>query len=99
MEGTTENPSRAAEYLKELNNIIEAQQELLERQKGRIGELERRVDDLSEENARLKEEQRRHLATCRHLVACRHLAACRLLEPGDGQHALGSISEHAGQEK
>ncbi|XP_072522505.1 IQ motif and SEC7 domain-containing protein 1 isoform X2 [Salminus brasiliensis] len=99
MEGTTENPSRAAEYLKELNNIIETQQELLERQKGRIGELERRVEDLSDENARLKEEQRRHLATCRHLAACRHLVACRQLEQSDGQHALGSISENAGQEK
>uniref|UniRef100_A0A8B9HB23 IQ motif and Sec7 domain ArfGEF 1b n=1 Tax=Astyanax mexicanus TaxID=7994 RepID=A0A8B9HB23_ASTMX len=83
-----ETPTRAAEYLQQLNNIIEAQQELLERQKGRIGELEQRVEDLCEENTRLKEEQRRHLATCRHL-----------LEQGDGQHALGSISENAGQEK
>ena len=54
---------------------------------------------MSEENARLKEEQRRHLVTCRHLAACRHLASCRHLEQGDGQHALGSISENAGQEK
>lgn len=62
---TVENPSKAAEYLKELNNIIETQQELLEKQKGRIDELEAQVHDLCEENACLKEQHQRHLATCR----------------------------------
>ncbi|KAK3512319.1 hypothetical protein QTP70_004619 [Hemibagrus guttatus] len=65
MENATENPSKAAEYLKELNNIIETQQELLEKQKGRIEELEHQVHDLCEENACLKEQHQRHLATCR----------------------------------
>ncbi|GAA6100427.1 IQ motif and SEC7 domain-containing protein 1 isoform X1 [Tachysurus ichikawai] len=65
MENATENPSKAAEYLKELNNIIETQQELLEKQKGRIEELEHQVNELCEENACLKEQHQRHLATCR----------------------------------
>lgn len=64
MENPAENPSRAAEYLKELNRIIETQQALLERQRGRIGELEQQVSDLCSENVRLKERYQRHLATC-----------------------------------
>ncbi|XP_046730735.1 IQ motif and SEC7 domain-containing protein 1 isoform X2 [Silurus meridionalis] len=65
MENAPENPSKAAEFLKELNNIIETQQELLEKQKGRIEELERQVHELCEENACLKEQHQRHLVTCR----------------------------------
>uniref|UniRef100_A0A673J0M3 IQ motif and SEC7 domain-containing protein 1-like n=1 Tax=Sinocyclocheilus rhinocerous TaxID=307959 RepID=A0A673J0M3_9TELE len=65
MENPTENPSKAAEYLKELNKIIETQQELLEKQKNRIEELEQQVCDLCQENACLKDQHQRHLATCR----------------------------------
>ncbi|XP_043563921.1 IQ motif and SEC7 domain-containing protein 1 isoform X2 [Chiloscyllium plagiosum] len=65
MEGAAENPNRAVEYLKELNKIIETQQELLENQKKRIEELEQQVAELWKENASLKEEHQRHLATCR----------------------------------
>uniref|UniRef100_A0A673J0B7 IQ motif and SEC7 domain-containing protein 1-like n=1 Tax=Sinocyclocheilus rhinocerous TaxID=307959 RepID=A0A673J0B7_9TELE len=64
MENPTENPSKAAEYLKELNKIIETQQELLEKQKNRIEELEQQVCDLCQENACLKDQHQRHLATC-----------------------------------
>lgn len=69
MDGPAENPGRAAEYLKELNRIIGTQQELLERQRGRIEELQQQVSDLCAENAALKEQHRRHLATCRRPVA------------------------------
>ncbi|XP_055366411.1 IQ motif and SEC7 domain-containing protein 1-like isoform X4 [Betta splendens] len=67
MESPTEN-SRAAEYLAELNKIIDTQQELLERQRARIGELQQQVSELCTENACLKERYQRHLATCRLLA-------------------------------
>lgn len=65
MEPPAESPCRAAEYLKELNKIIETQQELLEKQKKRIDELEEQVSTLYSEKACLQEEHHQHLATCR----------------------------------
>ncbi|XP_047016373.2 uncharacterized protein LOC124628957 [Ictalurus punctatus] len=62
--GSVEKPSKAAECLSELNRIIEAQHELLERQKARIAELELQVSELRSRNARLHEEYERHLRTC-----------------------------------
>ncbi|XP_070594652.1 IQ motif and SEC7 domain-containing protein 1 isoform X5 [Erythrolamprus reginae] len=83
METPAENPSKAAEYLKELNKIIETQQELLEKQKLRIDELEQQVAKLYRENGRLQEEHRRHLATCRLLLLQQQAALSAL--PGKGQ--------------
>uniref|UniRef100_A0A8C5FJW6 IQ motif and Sec7 domain ArfGEF 1 n=1 Tax=Gadus morhua TaxID=8049 RepID=A0A8C5FJW6_GADMO len=82
MDCPTENPNRAAEYLKELDNIIETQQELLERQRHRIEQLEQQVSDLCTENACLKDQYKRHLATC------------RLLQSSSSLVTLGSIDEH-----
>uniref|UniRef100_A0A672RZ51 IQ motif and Sec7 domain ArfGEF 1 n=1 Tax=Sinocyclocheilus grahami TaxID=75366 RepID=A0A672RZ51_SINGR len=65
MDNRTENPTKAAGYLKELNKIIETQQTLLERQKRRIFELEQHVSDLCAENSRLRHEYQRHLLSCR----------------------------------
>ncbi|XP_016105440.1 IQ motif and SEC7 domain-containing protein 1-like isoform X1 [Sinocyclocheilus grahami] len=65
MDSRTENPTKAAGYLKELNKIIETQQTLLERQKRRIFELEQHVSDLCAENSRLRHEYQRHLLSCR----------------------------------
>lgn len=87
MENPTENPTRAAEYLKELNRIIDTQQELLERQRGRIEELEQQVSDLCTENACLQERYQRHLATC------------RLLQGTNSLVTLGAIKDHLTQEK
>ncbi|XP_026131371.1 IQ motif and SEC7 domain-containing protein 1 isoform X1 [Carassius auratus] len=86
MENPTENPSKAAEYLKELNKIIETQQELLEKQKNRIEELEQQVCDLCQENVCLKDQHQRHLATCR-------------LQQGNSHPTLGAIKENVIQEK
>ncbi|XP_059397447.1 IQ motif and SEC7 domain-containing protein 1-like isoform X2 [Carassius carassius] len=65
MDSRTENPTKAAGYLKELNKIIETQQTLLERQKRRIFELEQDVSELCAENSRLRHEHQRHLLSCR----------------------------------
>ncbi|XP_059805647.1 IQ motif and SEC7 domain-containing protein 3 [Hypanus sabinus] len=54
MEGQPDSPSRAVEYLLELNNIIESQQKLLEQQRRRIDELERQLERLSRENRSLR---------------------------------------------
>uniref|UniRef100_A0A4W4F6E8 SEC7 domain-containing protein n=1 Tax=Electrophorus electricus TaxID=8005 RepID=A0A4W4F6E8_ELEEL len=63
MESLSENPTKAAEYLNELNRIIETQQVLMEKQKIRIEELEQQVADLYSENAFLRDEYRRHMLT------------------------------------
>ncbi|XP_075689929.1 IQ motif and SEC7 domain-containing protein 1 isoform X2 [Rhinoderma darwinii] len=65
MEPPAESPCRAAEYLKELNKIIETQQELLEKQKRRIDELEEQVTTLYNEKTCLQDEHHKHLASCR----------------------------------
>ncbi|XP_060127442.1 IQ motif and SEC7 domain-containing protein 1 isoform X4 [Zootoca vivipara] len=94
METPAENPSKAAEYLKELNKIIETQQELLEKQKLRIDELEQQVAKLYHENARLQDEHQRHLATCRLLLLQQQHAALPALPP-----LLGDLQENAKDEK
>lgn len=85
MENPTESPSKAAEYLQELNKIIATQQELLEKQRLRIDELELQVAALCEENARLQEQHQRHLGACR-------------LHQGS-LSVLGAITENVTQEK
>lgn len=82
MEPPAESPCRAAEYLKELNKIIETQQELLEKQKRRIDELEDQVTTLYNEKSNIQEEHNRHLASC------------RLQLPPPGGSTLSSIQEN-----
>lgn len=87
METPSEKPSGAAEYLQELNRIVDTQQELLERQRGRIEELEQQVSDLCAENARLQERYQRHMATCALLRGTHSLVT------------LGANKEQLAQEK
>lgn len=84
----TENPSKATEYLTELNKIIDTQQELLEMQRVRIEDLEQQVTDLCSENACLKDQRKGNRATCR-LQQCNGLPAL----------TYGAIKENVIQEK
>ncbi|XP_069484678.1 IQ motif and SEC7 domain-containing protein 3 isoform X2 [Ambystoma mexicanum] len=57
MESLLENPVRAVLYLKELTAIVQNQQSLIHTQRQRIDELERRLDDLSDENRSLRDQR------------------------------------------
>uniref|UniRef100_A0A8C6TRP9 IQ motif and Sec7 domain ArfGEF 1b n=1 Tax=Neogobius melanostomus TaxID=47308 RepID=A0A8C6TRP9_9GOBI len=94
MDNPTENPSKATEYLQELNKIIETQQGLLDKQRLRIDELELQVAELCADNARLQDQHQRHMATCRLVLQGMHPG----VHPGAhlGVHtSLGSVSDSA----
>ncbi|KAJ8257930.1 hypothetical protein GJAV_G00191260 [Gymnothorax javanicus] len=79
-------PCKAAEYLKELNRIVDTQQELLRKQEKRIGELEQQVCVLRRKNSYLTDNHLRHLAICS-------------LRQGNPHLRLGAIKEHVIQGK
>ncbi|KAJ8333360.1 hypothetical protein SKAU_G00422560 [Synaphobranchus kaupii] len=74
-------PSTAAEYLHELNRIVDTQQNLLHKQEKRIGELEQQVCALHRKNSCLTDKHLRHLATCS-------------LRQSNVYPRLGAIKEH-----
>ncbi|XP_041443883.1 IQ motif and SEC7 domain-containing protein 3 isoform X3 [Xenopus laevis] len=57
MENLLENPVRAVLYLRELTTIVQNQQSLIHTQRQRIDELERRLDQLGNENHNLRGQQ------------------------------------------
>ncbi|KAL2102176.1 hypothetical protein ACEWY4_001344 [Coilia grayii] len=54
MESLLDNPMKAVLYLKELTTIVQNQQSLIQTQRQRIDELERKVEDLIGENRQLQ---------------------------------------------
>ncbi|XP_066523172.1 IQ motif and SEC7 domain-containing protein 3 isoform X1 [Hoplias malabaricus] len=60
MESLLDNPMKAVLYLKELTTIVQNQQSLIQTQRQRIDELERRVEDLIGENRRLRDPHPHH---------------------------------------
>ncbi|XP_072769388.1 IQ motif and SEC7 domain-containing protein 3 isoform X4 [Nerophis lumbriciformis] len=57
MESLLDNPMKAVLYLKELTTIVQNQQSLIQTQRQRIDELERKVEDLIGENRHLRDPQ------------------------------------------
>ncbi|XP_034433492.1 IQ motif and SEC7 domain-containing protein 3 isoform X2 [Hippoglossus hippoglossus] len=55
MESLLDNPMKAVLYLKELTTIVQNQQSLIQTQRQRIDELERKVEDLIGENRLLRD--------------------------------------------
>ncbi|XP_046729250.1 IQ motif and SEC7 domain-containing protein 3 isoform X2 [Silurus meridionalis] len=55
MESLLDNPMKAVLYLKELTTIVQNQQSLIQTQRQRIDDLERKVQDLIGENRRLRD--------------------------------------------
>uniref|UniRef100_A0A8C9T8U3 IQ motif and SEC7 domain-containing protein 3-like n=1 Tax=Scleropages formosus TaxID=113540 RepID=A0A8C9T8U3_SCLFO len=55
MESLLDNPMKAVLYLKELTTIVQNQQSLIQTQRQRIDELERKVEELVGENRQLRE--------------------------------------------
>ncbi|TUN98268.1 hypothetical protein Baya_16981 [Bagarius yarrelli] len=94
--GSVEKPSKAAECLNELNRIIEAQHELLERQKSRIAELELQVAELRSRNARVHEEKHASLPveTSSSVVSpsCRRRFPCRQWKSASFRFVLVCLS-------
>ncbi|TSK13155.1 IQ motif and SEC7 domain-containing protein 3 [Bagarius yarrelli] len=60
MESLLDNPMKAVLYLKELTTIVQNQQSLIQTQRQRIDDLERKVQDLIGENRRLREPHQHH---------------------------------------
>ncbi|XP_051547225.1 IQ motif and SEC7 domain-containing protein 3 isoform X2 [Myxocyprinus asiaticus] len=60
MESLLDNPMKAVLYLKELTTIVQNQQSLIQTQRQRIDELERKVEDLIGENRHLRDPHQYH---------------------------------------
>uniref|UniRef100_A0A3B3RD07 IQ motif and SEC7 domain-containing protein 3 n=1 Tax=Paramormyrops kingsleyae TaxID=1676925 RepID=A0A3B3RD07_9TELE len=60
MESLLDNPMKAVLYLKELTTIVQNQQSLIQTQRQRIDELERKVEELIGENRQLKDPHQQH---------------------------------------
>ncbi|XP_073722790.1 IQ motif and SEC7 domain-containing protein 3 isoform X2 [Misgurnus anguillicaudatus] len=92
MESLLDNPMKAVLYLKELTTIVQNQQSLIQTQRQRIDELERKVEDLIGENRQLREPHPYHH---HHPPHHHHHPSPPTSSPQPGAHAHQHQATHA----
>ncbi|XP_066580109.1 IQ motif and SEC7 domain-containing protein 3-like [Amia ocellicauda] len=100
MESLLDNPMKAVLYLKELTTIVQNQQSLIQTQRQRIDELERKVEELIGENRHLKD-QHQHQPQPHHYHHHHHHPSPRSTSPQPPgllhQHPVTKAGSHPGQ--
>ncbi|XP_041832926.1 IQ motif and SEC7 domain-containing protein 3 isoform X2 [Melanotaenia boesemani] len=109
MESLLDNPMKAVLYLKELTTIVQNQQSLIQTQRQRIDELERKVEDLIGENRQLRDPQlyvqqpaqhhHHHHHHPNHRSASPQAPAHLHQHPGSSNKAAAHLGQHAQQQQ
>ncbi|KAM9845567.1 IQ motif and SEC7 domain-containing protein 3 [Aulostomus maculatus] len=101
MESLLDNPMKAVLYLKELTTIVQNQQSLIQTQRQRIDELERKVEDLIGENRQLRDPHHYVQQPAQHHHHHHHHPTHRSASPQAPAHLHqhpGSNKAHLGQQ-